>query len=478
MIQKAVYLLFFITLAQFSFAQSPAEKQNRIVYNRIEYYFNTQQTDSIYALGTDAFRAANNRQQIANLLEYYYAYGTIRSATALSFDKGTVGYNVNIGGKKMVSLYLNVDSMFRFNSIDISESLIPVETKEKVNSVVNKQTALDEFVDSVAQSYIKQKNTHSLAIGILHNNKVNTFFYGETSKGEPNTIPNAQTIYEIGSVTKVFTATLLANLVEKNIISLEDKIGTFLPDSLQANPSLQNITFKQLANHTSGLPRLPSNLLDAAKTNARDPYANYNRSDLFANLKNIKLVDVPGEKYAYSDLGFGLLGELIAIITKKTFSQNIQEVITGPLAMSNTVDKINPKTQKLTKVYSEDGTETLPWNFMALAGTGALKSSVADMLTFLRYQLMMPETSLQQAMALTKQFTFYLPPSTDIGLAWNMTMVNDKVQFWHNAATAGSTSFIGLVPDDKAAIVVLSNTGISVDELSMEILYRIINGRP
>src|SRR5690606_29602210 len=152
----------------------------------------------------------------------------------------------------------------------------------------------------------------SLAIGLVHNNHTKTFFYGETAK-ENATLPTEETIYEIGSMTQVFTATLLADMTERGAIRLEDPIVKLLPDSIARNPGLQGITFQSLANHTSGLPKLPSNLDKAPNFNPLDPYASYSRKDLFAFLKSFQSDTILGEKYEYSPLGYALLGELMAI---------------------------------------------------------------------------------------------------------------------------------------------------------------------
>jgi len=169
-----------------------------------------------------------------------------------------------------------------------------------------------------------------------------------------------------------------------------------------------------------------------------------------------------------------LLGDLISIITKKPYAQNIKEIITTPLALTNTVEKIDPKTQKIVQAYNQNGELTTTWDFQALAGSGALKSTVNDLLRFAQYQFKMPESALENAMALTRQFTFYLPPNTDIGLAWNMNMSNEVISYWLNGGTAGSSAFIALVPDLKSAVVILSNAGTPVDNISLQIMDKVL----
>src|SRR5690606_16667116 len=147
------------------------------------------------------------------------------------------------------------------------------------------------------------------------------------------------TLYEIGSLTKVFTASLLADLVVKEMIGLDDSIVGYLPDSVSANPALQGITFKTLANHTSGLPRMADNWNRVPGFDERDPYAAYDQKALFGFLKNYQASREPGEEYEYSNLGYGLLGELIAVISQKPYTQLLEETILVPLQLSNTSDK-------------------------------------------------------------------------------------------------------------------------------------------
>ena len=466
-----LFIYLFIILSNI-WAQSPLEKRNRAVFNRIEYFINTNQPDSVYDLASEDFKKQIDKQGFVNMIGGMAKYGKITETQPVTFTNNTAGYNFMLGNTK-TSLYLAVDSNYAFYYFLIKPEHIQTKRTEEVKSNVKKQNSLDFFVDSIAQAYLSNPNTKSLAIGVINNNNINTFFYGETNSGDKTSLPDANTCYEIGSLTKIFTATLLADLVEKGTISLEDSISKYLPDSVAQNPYLQKITFKHLANHTSGLPRLPTNFDKIQKFNPGNPYANYTSKDLFSALKEFSSEQEPGDNYTYSNFGYGLLGELISKITNKTYSQNIKANITDSLGMNNTVEKINPKTQRITKVYSEQGDEVPVWDFQALAPAGALKSTVHDLLRFAQYQFKLPETSIENAMMLTRQFTYYLPPNTDIGLAWHMNMVDDVIQYWHNGGTGGSSSFIGLVPDKKSAIVVLSNSAISVDELSEKILSKI-----
>lgn len=453
---------------------------NKALLNKIEFFLNTQMTDSIYQMGTENFKQQIGAQGLTSLLQNIYPLGRIKSHSLIE-TKGTVSkYLLEYSDEKLF-MFLGVDSLMQYDVFGFypytndAIAAIPEKT-EAVARNVEVVSATDFLIDSLAQTYIKKGNTRSLAIGVIHRNQLRTYFYGETQQGI-SSLPTADTRYEIGSLTKLFTATLLADLVNKQLISLDDSIVKFLPDSLQQNPSLQKITFRSLANHSSGLPRMASNWNTAANFDAKDPYASYNRQALFSYLKNCSLTRAPAEEYEYSNLGYGLLGELITIITKKSYMQLVDEIICKPLAMTHTSDKKISKEEQLIKVYDSQGAETTQWSFQALTGAGALKSTVNDLLKFASCQFNMPQSDIEKNLALTREFTFFIPPATDIGLGWHMDMLDGLIYYNHNGGTAGSSSFIGLSPDSKSAVVVLSNASESVTEVAKEMLTKLLTAK-
>lgn len=463
------------------------EQQNKAAFNKIEFFLNSQQIDSIYNMADDSFKKAITHSKLASILsESIFPKGRIKSATLESFESGIGAYRLDYSDGPM-QLLLVVDETLHYNTLLIKpypKSERIADVNEEVDEATNEQTSeviaitspLDFFTDSVAKVYLKDPHTASLSIGLIKNNQVKTYFFGETAKGN-TTLPNQDSQYEIGSITKVFTATLLADLSLKGLLSLDDPITKYLPDSLKSNTDLQKITLKSLANHTSGLPRLPDNLTTTKGYSALDPYKDYDRVALYAYLKLYKATSAVGEKYEYSNLGFGLLGNLITVITKKSYSQNIQELITTPLGLTATLDKVDPKNNQLLQVYNTKGEQVPTWNFSSLAGAGALKSSINDLLQFAKSQFKMPETDTEKAMAQTKQFTFFLQPDTDLGLAWHVNMLEGITYYWHNGGTNGSRSFIGIAPDEKSAVIVLSNSAHDVDGTARKLLDYILTHR-
>src|SRR5690606_32894870 len=475
---RNILLMLFVMTFLNSFGQSKVEQANRAVFNKIEFFINTQMTDSIYSLASEKFKSEVSPEQLAFVLNNLYQLGKIQNVEVIDFKGQTATYLLEFPQNR-VQAALSIDSTYHYDGLLFSrapQAEIPKDQPRAIDTA-DKVSTLTPYIDSLGNGYVNKTNTQSLSIGIFHKNQYNAYFYGETEKGN-QTAPQESSLYEIGSITKVFTAVLLADLVTRNIIQLDDSIARFLPDSVRANETLAGITFKSLANHTSGLPRLPDNAGSVHGFTESDPYAAYDRKALFSFLKDYKAERAPGEEYVYSNLGFGLLGELIAIITKKPYMQYLRETILTPLQMVHTTDKPDAKKKEvLLKVYDKQGNETPSWNFQSMIGAGGLKSNIKNLMLFAVEQFKMPQNDLQHAMALTRQFTFFTPDNTDIGLGWHMSMLDGTIYFHHTGGTGGSSSFIGLSPDTKTAVIVLSNAAESVNPVGVAIIRKLLSAQ-
>lgn len=480
MIRNLLFLLF-TCVALTGLGQTRTEEANRAVFNRIEFFINTQMTDSIYNLASEGFKKQISQDQLAFMLQNIYQLGRIADVEVEDFKGNMATYRVYFPDERQLLAKLAIDSTYHYTTLTFTAAdrkVKEIEAKkneEETISRVENDSSLDRYIDHVANAYIKKDHTQSLAIAVFHKNKYQSFLYGETEAGN-TTLPTENTLYEIGSVTKIFTATLLADLVTKDIIQLEDRIIDFLPDSVSSNPSLKEITFKTLANHTSGLPRMADNWNRIAGFDAKDPYSAYDQKALFNFLKDYKSSREPGEEYEYSNLGYGLLGELLSIICEKPYMQCLQETVLTPLQLHNTTDALDTEEQQaVPSGLDKNGNTTPLWTWQAMKGAGGLKSSIKDLMLFAVEQFKMPENELQNAMALTRQFTFFTPDNMDIGLAWHMSMTDDGIiYFHHTGGTAGSSSFIGLSPDTKTAVVMLSNAAESVDLIGAEIMEKLL----
>lgn len=208
------------------------------------------------------------------------------------------------------------------------------------------------------------------------------------------------------------------------------------------------------------LPCLPGNLNDTI-TNKLNPYENYHVQHLIDYIKDFdsKLA----ERFEYSNLGMGLLGTLLSTRMQKSLNELIREEICMPLSMTDSSFTLHDEQKaRLLPVYKENGKPVLHWDFDALAGAGALRSSASDLLTFIRAHAGLLDTPLTTALQETHRPRHTLSTAAEVGLGWMVsTGKNGEKMYWHNGGTYGSTSFLGFNREKRIGVVVLSNNGMS-----------------
>ena len=335
---------------------------------------------------------------------------------------------------------------------------------------------LSQRVAQLGEEYLAQRPHGALVIGVLQQDKGYIVGLGQASPAQTNP-PDGQTIFELGSITKVFTGVTLAKLVDDGVVRLDDPIGKYLPEGVVApQKNGHEITLGELATHTSGLPRLPDNL-DTSPANAINPYASYHATNLYQSLATVQLSHEPGKVSDYSNYGFGLLGHLLELKTGLPYETLITRTICEPLGLSNTVIHLSPEQlTRLAPGHDAQGDIVSNWDFDALAGCGAFRSDASDLLNFLSANLKTNSAPIYQALAEARKF--HLKKfSGGIGLGWQIEEpVEDRVVYWHNGGTGGYIGFIGFDRKNQAGIVILSNYGDamsgdnSVDKMGMDIL--------
>ncbi len=459
---------FLLLLPLFSFI-NPAQAQNRFALdslaNKARQYLNARQADSLYAMMGEVFHKEISAEQFRTITAGLSTQlGNWKQNTFRGFKGSAIRYKAMFANAPM-DFYLSQDStgrietfLFRNYEPDPPTTLLTVVNTNPL------RTRFDQQVDSLTRMFFAQNKAVGLSIGLLRNDSLFVFGYGETTKGN-KTPPTADNLFEIGSISKTFTATLLADLVERGKLKLTDPVNRYLPDSI---PALQkdgkSVTLLTLSNHTSGLPRLPGNMMLA---NPINPYKAYDRNALFAFLKRVELATPPGQTLAYSNLGVGLLGTVLEIKTRQSYETMLKERVTGPLRMNHTILTISD-TNKLLFVQGHDiqRNPASSWEFQSLAGAGGIRSTVNDLIRYLKAQMGAAPKSLTKAIRLTHQPTFS-ETSRQIGLGW---FTDKQGWFYHNGRTGGFTSFAGFSPDNKMAIVVLSNASARVDALSQQLI--------
>lgn len=341
------------------------------------------------------------------------------------------------------------------------------------------ETVLKEKVDQIASYFLDRDWGVGMVIGVIDNNESYTFKYGIMSDDNKN-MPDENTVFEIGSVTKVFTALLSVDMAEEGIISLNDPVKKYLPEAVNV-PRMgdREITFADISTHYSGLPRIATNM-DTSK-GLNDPYAEYTIKDLYSFLSLYKLKYGPGEKYEYSNLGMGLLSHVLSLAGKKKFEQLLTEHILQPLKMNNTGIILTTSFKKNMAIgHNYDLVQTDPWYFNVHEGCGALKSTVNDLMKFLKAQITKNNGQLASAIGYSQKIQHIISSDEAVAMGWHISRKTDIL--WHNGATGGFNSFIGLQIDNKTAVVVLTNymSVFSIDvatNIGMNIL-NILSNRP
>lgn len=335
---------------------------------------------------------------------------------------------------------------------------------------------LRDRTQKLAETYLSKRTSGALVIGVVQNGKTIWLGFGQVTPVSTNA-PDSETIFEIGSVTKVFTAIALAQLAGDGKLKLDDTLAERLPAKVTLPEALRPITLVQLATHTSGLARLPGNL-DLSDANATDPYVRYTSKELYEYLQTARLDSPPGKKSTYSNLGVGLLGHILELRAEIPYEELLRERILVPLGMADTAITLSPGQQaRLTPGHDAKGQVVSNWNFDVLAPAGALHSCVGDLLKFIQANLALTNhAGLDPALTMAQKPHFE-SWTGNVGLCWQIFDAPGLYRFhWHNGGTGGYASFLAFDRQHQTGVVLLSNYGDamagdnSLDNMGMELL--------
>ncbi|WP_306350902.1 serine hydrolase [Flavobacterium sp. '19STA2R22 D10 B1'] len=459
--------LFFILITIFVTTISFAQTENyKTAMENFQANYNDDKYDEIFNSFSSEMKQglplADTKQFLSNLKTQV---GKIESKEFIKIEEGTYATYKTKFEKAIFAVHISIDSQNKINGLFIK----PYE--ESNNGGNNTFYALRSYPKEIAEIiYSKSKdfpNNAQLSIAIIQNGKTN--YYGiikENDSIKPS--ENQHKVFEIGSITKVFTSTVLASLVEEKKIKLTDYVNSYYSFPFKDNIK---ISFESLANHTSGLPRLPQNL---DLSNEINPYKNYKAKELEEYLKNLlKLENEPLKTYSYSNLGAGLLGYTLGLSQKTSFNALLQKKIFDKYKMMDSFTSSQNLGNKLVKGLSANGELVSNWDFDVLFGGGGILSTTADLAKFANAQFN-PEN---KELSLTRKPTFVIKDKMKIGLGWHiLKLEKDKELFWHNGGTGGYSSSMAVNVEEKTAIIILSNvSGINekIDVICFDLLNKI-----
>jgi D-alanyl-D-alanine-carboxypeptidase/D-alanyl-D-alanine-endopeptidase len=259
-------------------------------------------------------------------------------------------------------------------------------------------------------------------------------------------------LFEIGSISKVFTGLLLAQAVERGELALEDNLGKLLQGEVVLSPEVAAVSLRQLITHSSCLPRMPANFPDLL---SKDPYRSYDRAMMWAALAALKLPKPAPCEAVYSNLGVAVVGEILSRRYGKPWEVLVRENITGPLGMRDTVQLLGDKAGRLAPAWA-GAKPTPPWEFAAFAGAGSLRSSAADMLVFSR-ALMAGKNGPLGAAAVRMLQPLGSFGGGEIGYAIMMRGPAGKRTYMHGGGTGGFRSEWLLLPDLQEALIAMAS---------------------
>jgi D-alanyl-D-alanine-carboxypeptidase/D-alanyl-D-alanine-endopeptidase len=317
-----------------------------------------------------------------------------------------------------------------------------------------------ESVKAFLQDHFSHTNA-GMVIGLLDNNGSRIYSAGRLDNGTTQEV-NADTVFEIGSITKTFTSLLLLDMAERGEMKLDDPVRKYLPKSVKVPArGEKEITLLNLAAQDSGLPFNADNL-NVVSNDWVKAFNAYTADDMYVFLSGFNLPEDPGAKFQYSNLGMSLLGHVMELKTGTNFESLVLDRICRPLQMSSTAIKLRPELKaRLATGHDENGQPAPYYDFQVMKGAGALCSTANDLLKYLSANLGLGESSLRPLME--KSQVIRHTGSPEMGksaLPWYDQAVYNPPGtelLGHGGGTGGFAAFMGFDKKQRRGVVVLSN---------------------
>ena len=348
--------------------------------------------------------------------------------------------------------------------------------------------------EQLIKKHVDSGKSLGISAGVINGNDIQTFNYGELKKGS-KIEPTIDTIFEIGSMTKTFTATLAIQLQQENMLSLDEPICNFLPELKNSVFDKNKITLTHLLTHTSGISEFSlsifaSQMLSIMSTGkSRIGEYEYDTKKFLNHMSTLKLRNSPGSTWMYSNLGFGLVGKILERISGKSYDELVKNRICNVLGMKNTgIDIFESHDSNLATGYSFRRKQTGYWNVPAIEAAGSLRSTTSDMIKFLKANLGLNKTSLLPVFEYCQNTKFQpkVPmsmkfftssvgiPLSSFRLGWFVFPQKNLNILGHDGGTEGFSSFMCMNLENQSAVVILTNRAMKpVHKLGISLLLEL-----
>jgi CubicO group peptidase (beta-lactamase class C family) len=325
----------------------------------------------------------------------------------------------------------------------------------------------DRTIQKLLDDYVTAKRCEGVVLATYVPGRKRIYVAG--TSGRPGLPLDGDTLFEIGSITKTLTASLLADMVQRKEVKLDDPVSQHLPAGVRVpERGGRQIMLVDLATHTSGLPGLPSNIRPKDIAN---PYSDYTTAMLDEFLAGHALTRDIGAEYEYSAVGMGLLGRALGHRLGTTWEAALEQRILRPLGMRSTGANLGPQLRRrLAQGHDEAGRPAPDWDIPALPAMGALKSSANDLAKFLAANIDSASRPFGGLFAPMHAPRAIMDEETKVGLAWQIGHATNRSMVWHGGGTGGSRALIAFEPEKQMGVVVLCNSARGADDIGFHLL--------
>lgn len=454
MIRKLLTLLGFLCACQLGYAQNPDA-----FWKRFQNLYNEDKFAAIYDLLAPSFKAEMSLEQHTTLFknEIKKSAGKMSGAVLLKEEDDAGTYLVTCDKMKFEVLLMldKEDKVAGWMWQPYQAPKTAVLNIQYTNPLKNKT---DSTIDREARKYLEQNPKARLSFAVVRADKTDYYFYADGQQ------PDTQSVYELGSITKTYIGWLIAQAVTEGKLKPEADIRQYLKGTYKnLEKEGQPILLKHLLNHSSGLPRLPENYLSQIK-DQQNPYASYGNDQLLKSLHASKLKTKPGTQTAYSNYGYGLLGYILEQVYQQPLEQLLNFKLQSVLQLSPVSFKAVPG---MVQGHDEQMNAVPAWEFRAMAGAGAIKTTLSSTAAFLWQQIAVQDKAVQLSQNVIDKS---IEPQT--AWAWQINALKNQSDtlIWHNGMTGGFSSFYGFFKQKKTGLIMLSNVARPVDAFAGEIL--------